>query len=445
MADNRVSQQLEASFRGVTFRVRAERTSERGRKAVMHDYINSGARFVEDLGGLPPKFSIDAFVHGENFLRDAARLEAVLDQGGTGQLVMPTFGVFTVTALPYSKEASQTSVGEIKYTLNFSTGRPSAGPSPTNVDAQQVFSLGDISRNNLQTSFANSFAVPSSVENVIVAQDDLTQATNAIFSAVNSIINTESLANFSLQAQSILNNVSSFVRNPAQLASVLIGGTPQFPALLQEMSLGLENGLGFAEVVSLANFGTLIGVGNSQVNSASPSNNPLFVTSPQTAIPLWEPNTIQRIQRNNNRLNIVNTVRVASLITAYEVAAVTNFTTQSQINDIRQVLEDLHEDIMRDDTIDVNLVQSDNDVRQAVENVRLASLNVIGQRMEETFATTTSVLGLPSSSFVQAYRFYAEEFVDDIALGDRAIALRGLNPDQPSSLLGREINIFRTQ
>lgn len=443
MTDTLTTQLLEASFRGVPFRVRSEGKSEAGRKIILHDYVNSSDRFVEDQGELPPRFRITAFVHGENFKQLADALEGALKQKGAGRLVLPTLGAFSVYAMPYSVDASQTSVGEISFSLDFAVGRPAAGPSFSLQDATQVFGLGDDARQAVQNALGDLWQIPSTFENATVAISDFTGSIDDVVEKYSSLIPVDDLSALLSKAQRLKATASQIVRDPSSLAFELIGGTPRSVGIWQRISLGLGNtASGFSELIQSMSFGGSDFSGISGINGDSQSNNP--IQSGGSTIPLWQETTAQRTRRNDNRLNIVNAQRVSALVGAYEVAANTDFQTQDQISDVRRQLEDEHERIMLDGTVDKDIIQSDPDVRTSVEAVRIASLNVLEQKRQEAFFVTTKENKKPYSSFVEAYRLYAEEFTDSGQLEDRAIQLRALNPSKPAMGLDGGITIFRT-
>src|SRR3989304_6773530 len=112
MTDVYTQRLAQASWRGVVFSVRSEDLPSGGRKTALHEFPNSDERFVEDLGEIPQRFTVTAFVHGLDWLERGQALENALRTAGPGRLVLPTFGAWTVWALPYSKTASQTSVGD---------------------------------------------------------------------------------------------------------------------------------------------------------------------------------------------------------------------------------------------------------------------------------------------------------------------------------------------
>ena len=92
-----------ASFRGVPFYVN-KITLAGGQKSVVHEFPLRDSRFVEQLGELPPSFTVDGFVAGEqgvspflptNYRQNVNALKAALTQPDEGVFVHPSLGDFT--------------------------------------------------------------------------------------------------------------------------------------------------------------------------------------------------------------------------------------------------------------------------------------------------------------------------------------------------------------
>ena len=447
MTDNRVSQLLPASFRGVPFRVRGEVLPEEGRKIVLHEYVNSSERFVEDLGQLPSKFTVTAFVHGQDFQARAAALRQALNERGPGELTLPVFGTEEVYALQYRIDASQTSVGEISFQLEFAAGRPAAGPSVAQRDIEEVWDLGDQARASIEDAFGSLWGDITSAANAAVAQSDTIQAFTDVVSDFSQILGSGSLTSINGILRSVQLNSPALIRDATDLASKLIGSDIVNPGLWQTISFGISDlvrsGLAISEAfdasMRLTSFGGGLSLSLSTIRGASTPQ----VGSNGSTIPLWPDNTIQRIRRNANRENMVYANRVAALVTAYELAAAQEYSTLDELNETRSRLEDANETIMRVETSDGELIQSQSSVRFAVAALRLAALDVMEQKRQTAY-DTVSVSGVPSvSAFVEAYDLYAEEFTEPDLLEQRAIDLRALNPEKRATDLGGTITAFR--
>lgn len=441
MADNRTSQLLPASFKGVSFSVRSESTSEAGRKLVLHEYVNSSERFVEDQGQIPPKFSIRAFVHGVDFLARAGRLEQALNEEGPGQLSMPVFGVIEAYAGAYSKDASQQSVGEISYTIPFFAGRPAPGPSISRVGIEDVYQAGDEARAAIESIFSELYPAPETSANSVASIGDLNNIVDNIQNTIETILPVEDLEKVFRTVDTITLNSAKLVRDASALGSLSFAGTPDVPGIWQQISLGLSRvsalGNGIGQLALLTNLGGGLSLSINDVNR-SVSVDP---NSPE--IPLWPATTKQRIDRNTARTTMAQSNRIASLVGLYEVAAGRSYTTDDEVNTTRNILEDLHERIMRIETVDYDLIQSNPTVRSTIEDVRLSSLDVMGQKEQESFEIILDDVGAPTSALVRSYTLYAEEFTNIDELTLRTTEIANLNTEQSSSSLTNQFKIFQ--
>jgi hypothetical protein len=427
----RIQNLLPASWKGIPFFIRSEILTEGGRRIVLHDYPNSSERFVEDLGQLPPKFSITAFVTGEDFLERAEQLERALQEKGKGRLSMPTFGARNLFALPYRKDASQTEVGEIRFELEFVAGRAISGPSKAPNTIETVFSLGDTARIEIGSALEDLWIPPVETPNVLTAQFDLkqfAQAINQLRTLVNNVSDIDSIVNF------IKVNAPSIVRSALNLKTTFIND------LWQTVSVGLIGG--FSILTDLTKFGSALSLSLSDIRNASISGT--SSGSEETEIPLWSETTGGRLIRNKNRLSLVNAGRLSALVTAYEQAANTLYRTDVEIDQARLILENEHQRLMRVDTENRDLIQSQSSVRRAVENIRLAALSVLDQKEQAAYTLVNIERKTPISSFTLAYDLYAEEFTTSEEVTARGIEIRGLNISEPADKLDNNITVLQS-
>jgi hypothetical protein len=440
MPDNRIEQLLPASFRGVPFSVRQETMPEEGRKIALHEYVNSSERFVEDLGQLPGRFTVRAFVHGVDWRDRVAALRAALNESGPGELVLPVFGSNEVWALPYRVDTSHKEIGEAAFDLEFALGRPSAGPDTARRDIEDVYDLGDIAREAIERVFGEIWRIPATSANSIVGRFDFITSLNSVADEFLTLLPISYVSDI----QSIINISTSTAPN---ILRGVTGPASEIISIWQKTSLGISSLISSGRSISGALDGflsmTLFGGGlplsirRMSVNASSP------VPTGATA-PLWPATTAQRIARNDNREAIVYANRVAALVGAYEIAAAQDYRTLEEINEVRSQLESANERLMRVDTQDRDIIQSDDQVRNAVLNLRIAALDVLEQKRQEAFETVTVTRQTPASAFVEAYRLYAEEIVSPDAMQTRAIELRRLNPAQKSTALNGDITAFRS-
>ena len=107
-----------ASFRGVAFGC-FDYSSDGGRRTAEHTYPYRDDNYVEDMGLAPDKFSLSAFVLGDDHDIKADALEAALRKSGSGELVHPRHGALTVQLQTYTRSESTQSGGMTRFTLNF--------------------------------------------------------------------------------------------------------------------------------------------------------------------------------------------------------------------------------------------------------------------------------------------------------------------------------------
>lgn len=429
---SRLTGLLPASFKGIPFLVRTEVVTEAGRRVILHDYPDSNERYVEDLGKLPPKFSVTAFVSGADFLTRADQLERALQEKGAGDLALPNFGKLRVFAMPYRKDASQVAVGEVRFELSFAAGKAVSGPVRAPVTVETVYSRGDAARAALGDALEEKWDEPLITENVLTAIYDLEQcarSTDALLSSLNNIASVDTINDF------IGFNAPSIVRSAAYIKSVFVD------KLWQTLSLGLSGGSGFASLIGLTKFGSQLSLLLSDIRSADVSASS---STASTDIPLWPATTASRVTRNNNRLDMINTHRCAALISAYEQAADKTYQTDLELDEYRLALENEHERLMRDDTENRDLVQSLPAVRQAIEAVRLATLSVLDDKEQSVFSLTTIALNAPLGVFTLSYGLYAEDFETSEALVERAAVVRSLNPELPADKLTGDVTVLQS-
>lgn len=435
MADNYTRQLAQASWRGVVFSVRSEDLPDGGRKIALHDFPNSDERFVEDLGEIPPRFTITAFVHGLDWLDRARSLESALREAGPGRLVMPTFGAWTVWALPYSKSASQTAVGEIEFRLEFATSRTVAGIVESTSTAETVFSAGDSARGSIGDAFGGIFSTPGDSLGFGAMLSDVTAAANSAFSAVSNLMNAESLGEATSALRSLLGDAGGLLSDPINLALEFFGIEEDASGLWQIISEGLDTLDSVSDLLNFSNnFGNNLALIQTDIESGA-------TVSPVSDISLWPATTQDRIERNAGRTAIVESNRLAALTVAYEQAASAEYKTVEQVQTVRTNLEDTFAELMRVDAQDVESVPANREVREAMNELRIRALAVLDQKAQSAWLTTqisrTGSLSAPSL----VYLLYAESITDD--LDDRTTEVRQLNQGVSAIAMSGELTVLR--
>lgn len=92
---------LPASFRGVEFKVEIGARSG-GRRIQMHEFPKRDVPFAEDMGRRARVHPVTAYLIGSSYTAERDRLVSVLEREGSGELVHPTLGSFTVVCSTYT-------------------------------------------------------------------------------------------------------------------------------------------------------------------------------------------------------------------------------------------------------------------------------------------------------------------------------------------------------
>lgn len=85
-----------ASFRGVPFQVEDDEGTF-GRRVQIHEYPNRDKPYTEDLGRATRRFTINAYLVGNDFFEARDRLIVAIDTPGSGTLVHPYYGEVAVS------------------------------------------------------------------------------------------------------------------------------------------------------------------------------------------------------------------------------------------------------------------------------------------------------------------------------------------------------------
>lgn len=441
MSDLRTENMLQASFRGVRFFVRTESMSEGGRRIVLHEYPNTPNRFVEDLGELPPKFRVQAFVHGETWLEDATALEVALKTEGPAVLVMPTLGSISVHALPYSMDASQRSIGEISFALEFAVGTNIGGPERSTIDVEIVFAEGDAARRALKDALETAWRIASDVLTLLTGEFDTETLMRGAVAALATYVGNEQLAKVLKIASRTQLNPASLVRSGALLAGTFFGTDAAGLGFWQQVSVSIAGGDGLDAALSLTTLGAGDDLSLNDVTGASSAND--TTSSEETAILLWPENTTTRETRNFNRKLLVQSNRIGALILAYEQAANKTYSTQEAVRVAREKLEAAYNNIMRVDIADGDNIQNNESVRRAVNTIRLSALAILGTKEQEAYSLDQLESVAPTTVNVLAYNLYKESLKSTVDLATLSDALRALNPAQNPVDINGDVEVFK--
>lgn len=213
-----------ASFKGMPFEVLSD-SSTFGRRIQVHEFVQRDKPFCEDLGRVTRRFSVNAFFGGDDCLDKRDAFLATVDDGATGELVLPTWGAMQATAMPGSVDNSRQDGGVVWVSLEFvesgDKGYPVATPA---TDAQ----LSD-SADGVLDEGGNWFE--DAMAKVDAARVNIATATSSVQGAYGLVIG--SIGSVTRVASSAAELVNLVLNAPASLVQAVRGGVGSVRSSLQ--------------------------------------------------------------------------------------------------------------------------------------------------------------------------------------------------------------------
>ncbi len=376
-----------ASFRGVVFFFRSE-SSQEGRKTVTHDFVNSDRRFVEDLGQLPPIFTLDAFVFGPDAFVQRDNLRRVLDEPGIGILSHPVRGNVEVTAKTYSVRSNNNAIGRIDFSLTFETSSTVDEPTIGLATSSTLGNLADIIRSNIETVANETYALPtdnSFVNELFLVNKNAAAGLERISASIND-----------LGVREIIDPIIKIIRDNRGLVSN--------PSTM------------FDQIKTL--FRSASGLGNlSQY---------LFLIELVADIPLINGDTIRRNKRIDAYGALVSAYQVDALVGAYQAATAIEYDTVPDLEEAESLLGDAFNDVV--ETPIVGSVVTDPDVVADLLQIRSLAADLFDVK-EQLVWKVESFDPMELGFAANTYRIYGS--LDNLDLVKRLNpAINASNPDR---------------
>lgn len=159
-----------ASFRGVAFYVDTSKLKV-GRRLARHEYPQRDVPYMEDMGRKAREYTVEAFLLGDDYMRQRDALIAALEQAGAGQLVHPYYGTQQVKVAGDADITESTREGGL---VRFSIPFIESGEDNPRSDTDTEAVLDDqysATEDAIAADFADRFSVAGQVD--FVAQDAL--------------------------------------------------------------------------------------------------------------------------------------------------------------------------------------------------------------------------------------------------------------------------------
>lgn len=144
---------LKASFRGVPFEVESD-DSTFGRRVETHEYPGRDKPYTEDLGRATRRFTIQAYVIGDNYFDVRDRLIAAVDTPGPGTLIHPFYGEMKICVDGEVRVSHSSADGRMcRISFAFVEAGELSFPSSGNATRSRLFSSSSALSNAISGSF----------------------------------------------------------------------------------------------------------------------------------------------------------------------------------------------------------------------------------------------------------------------------------------------------
>lgn len=209
-----------ASWRGVPFQVDSTDMGF-GRRTQVHEYPQRDKPWTEDLGRAARELSFDGFVVGSDYVEQANRLLAALEEAGPGALVHPWFGTLTVSIKDLGRVSFNAQLGYARFTLSFVESGDLSFP----VAGNSTVSQSRLAAANIETAAVADFAKSFKVDGF---QDFVaTNATTSISSAfgqmsAGSVPGVEAFG-YASRATGALQTALGLLSSPLSLGQTIAG------------------------------------------------------------------------------------------------------------------------------------------------------------------------------------------------------------------------------
>lgn len=429
---NRSDRLLSASFKGVSFLVRSESIDSFGQKWVQHDYPKSSSRYMEAQGQKSLDISIEIFFDGPNWQSDFQGFQRVANNPSPGRLTIPTFGVFeNVVAIDPSAKAGQTTVGEITVSVRFTQTIERPSPTSVLVVAQDVAAQAADVREALRVVFQKDYTVPTTENNTRTAVSDFQQVAKEVGKITNLVKET----------QKFIKDINGKIKDAVAIANLL---------------LSTDSPLGFLEQVAgtvdgLEPFGKVFNMVRVASDLTNSMNDILALIQPEKAttipaepgidalsdVPVWPDDTSERRDRNQSRLAVANTFRVFGMVEMLESAALREYTTTDQIDEISNAINSEYTALIDNDETGVIIPG----VTNALDILRGLTIDTLKNKRQNAYGIVEIKLEKEMPDTLLAYELYGERIRNDDDLTFLAELISGLNVHQPRHRLSGTVRV----
>jgi prophage DNA circulation protein len=211
------------SFRGVPFKTPTHET-EGGRRGVVHEYPKSDKHSTQDLGKAARRFTVTAWIIGDDYDVDRDRLIDALEKGGAGKLVHRYFGEMQAEIEPgktYRLIETEDEGRKAVFTIPFVRAGDSKTPTIGIDSVAKVKSAADRAKIASKASFAKK-VITSGPEFVRTDVIGSIARANAVVSGINNKVSSTLAVTTGVPAliKALGNNVATLVASPLRVTEL---------------------------------------------------------------------------------------------------------------------------------------------------------------------------------------------------------------------------------
>ena len=317
-----------ASFKGASFLfVSGSRMG--GRKNVLYEFPNKRSRLVEDIGGLLPSYNITGEIQGSgrDYFSKRNLLITAFESEDSGILLHPYYGKVKCFCQTYDFSEAPNETGVTQFNATFQETKNPIFPTVSKNNKSLIASLSDSFSSSIESAFGFTWNVSnSSFGNFDDAAELLTDASNFFDDQTQTFVNaSDEVSEFFGQLSSFTDNIFTYINRPA-----LLGTT----------------------VTTL--FGSLDNLGSSAIDRLRISRKFFsFASGYQNISEL----TTGKKQRKKNRQTMQIIIDAMALSNAYLNVPQIDFSTEDDITDVQNELEDQFDKIITENAAsDVDIV-----------------------------------------------------------------------------------------
>lgn len=389
-----------ASFRGASFLVEASEF-EFGRRSIFYDIPmdESGGSATRDMGKLPRRFSITAFVIGLAYDARCDDLIDAIEKPGPGELIHPYYGKVTVIVDGPAKVRETTAEGGMaRIEITFRKHRDQPSPDlglDTLTDASQA---ADLALEALNEDFVGSFSC-SGVQGFVksASVDVFTDATRTL--------------------QSINHDIDSVLGIPSKLASDFT----KFVDELEELIDTPQKLINTIQEFVAAMFSGLRRITDA-IGSLIPSSNTAATIGDSLGV-VSSAATLSRRRQRVNQAASMRAIKGSAIVGAVKASLSLTYDSATQALSVRNTLAGHIEDLLQSSDFDSAELFSDavtadawadgdgpqiEEVVKALRKVRVTMNRHLKSVAGDLPAVTTYVPGEMLPTCVIAYQLYGD-------------------------------------